>query len=114
LVDQRAVTIDGEGNVYILERRGNALRVVDKHGRIRTLIKPGDITPDLKGPTELQSHALLDHPNFAAVHDSSERSYLYPDKIRVTMSRWSSRVMARYRVRHPKIKPHYLRRRQLS
>ncbi len=53
LVDPRAVTIDGEGNVYILERRGNALRVVDKRGRIRTLIKPGDITPDLNGPKHL-------------------------------------------------------------
>jgi len=53
LVDPRAVAVDGEGNVYILERRGNALRVVDKHGRIRTLIKPGDITPDLKGPKHL-------------------------------------------------------------
>jgi DNA-binding beta-propeller fold protein YncE len=53
LVDPRAVTADAEGNVYILERRGNALRVVDKGGRIRTLIKPGDITPDLNGPKHL-------------------------------------------------------------
>ncbi len=53
LVDPRAVTVDSEGNVYILERRGNALRVVDKSGRIRTLIKPGDITPDLNGPKHL-------------------------------------------------------------
>jgi sugar lactone lactonase YvrE len=53
LVDPRAVTADAEGNVYVLERRGNALRVVDKGGRIRTLIKPGDITPDLNGPKHL-------------------------------------------------------------
>lgn len=53
LVDPRAVTADGEGNVYILERRGNALRVVDKAGRIRTLIKPGDIAPELNGPKHL-------------------------------------------------------------
>ncbi len=53
LVDPRAVTADRDGNVYILERRGNALRVVDKTGRIRTLIKPGDITPDLNGPKHL-------------------------------------------------------------
>jgi sugar lactone lactonase YvrE len=53
LVDPRAVTVDADGNVYILERRGNALRVVDEHGRIRTLIKPGDITPDLNGPKHL-------------------------------------------------------------
>ena len=53
LVDPRAVTADADGNVYILERRGNALRVVDNSGRIRTLIKPGDITPDLNGPKHL-------------------------------------------------------------
>lgn len=53
LVDPRAVTADADGNVYILERRGNALRVVGKDGRIRTLIQPGDITPDLNGPKHL-------------------------------------------------------------
>lgn len=53
LVDPRAVTADAEGNVYVLERRGNALRVVDQGGRIRTLIKPGAITPDLNGPKHL-------------------------------------------------------------
>lgn len=53
LVDPRAVTADANGNVYILERRGNALRVVGKDGRIRTLIKPGDITPDMNGPKHL-------------------------------------------------------------
>jgi DNA-binding beta-propeller fold protein YncE len=41
LVDPRAVTADGKGNVYILERNGNALRVVDAKGRIRTLVGPG-------------------------------------------------------------------------
>lgn len=53
LVDPRAVAADSRGNVYILERRGNALRVVDRQGKIRTLIKPGDITPDLNGPKHL-------------------------------------------------------------
>lgn len=40
LVDPRAVAPDRLGNVYILERNGNALRVVDPFGRIRTLINP--------------------------------------------------------------------------
>jgi sugar lactone lactonase YvrE len=53
LVDPRAVAAGKDGAVYILERGGNALRVVDKLGRIRTLIKPGDITPDMKGPKHL-------------------------------------------------------------
>lgn len=38
LVDPRAVAPDRLGNVYILERGGNALRVVDKNGRIRTVV----------------------------------------------------------------------------
>jgi NHL repeat len=41
LVDPRAVAIDGRGNVYILERGGNALRVVDRSGKIRTVAGNG-------------------------------------------------------------------------
>jgi streptogramin lyase len=52
-VDPRAVAADSKGNVYILERNGNALRVVDRAGKIRTLIRPGSIQPDLKGPKHL-------------------------------------------------------------
>ncbi len=45
LVDPRAVAVDGSGNLYILERSGHALRVVDRTGKIRTLAgtgQPGD------------------------------------------------------------------------
>ncbi len=41
LVDPRAVAVDGRGNVYILERGGHALRVVDRSGKIRTLAGDG-------------------------------------------------------------------------
>jgi sugar lactone lactonase YvrE len=41
LVDPRAVAVDGQGNVYILERSGNALRVVDRAGAIRTVAGTG-------------------------------------------------------------------------
>jgi sugar lactone lactonase YvrE len=41
LVDPRAVTVDANGNIYILERSGHALRVVDAGGRIRTLAGTG-------------------------------------------------------------------------
>lgn len=41
LVDPRAVAIDTESNLYILERNGHALRVVGKDGRIRTVIGTG-------------------------------------------------------------------------
>ena len=45
LVDPRACCVDRKGNVYILERSGHALRVVDPQGKIRTVAgtgKPGN------------------------------------------------------------------------
>jgi sugar lactone lactonase YvrE len=41
LVDPRAACVDRKGNVYILERSGHALRVVDSAGKIRTLAGTG-------------------------------------------------------------------------
>jgi hypothetical protein len=41
LVDPRAVAADAEGRVYILERGGHALRVVDRDGTIRTVVGTG-------------------------------------------------------------------------
>ena len=38
LVDPRAAVVDRKGNLYILERGGHALRVVDRDGRIRTVV----------------------------------------------------------------------------
>jgi sugar lactone lactonase YvrE len=42
LVDPRAVALDDKGNVYILERSGHALRVVDRAGKIRTVAGTGE------------------------------------------------------------------------
>jgi hypothetical protein len=41
LMDPRAVAVDAQGNLYILERNGHALRVVDPAGRIRTVAGNG-------------------------------------------------------------------------
>ncbi len=41
LVDPRAVAVDNLNNVYVLERSGHALRVVEPAGKIRTLIGAG-------------------------------------------------------------------------
>jgi sugar lactone lactonase YvrE len=41
LVDPRAVAVDTRGNLYILERSGHALRVVDPQGSIRTVAGTG-------------------------------------------------------------------------
>jgi sugar lactone lactonase YvrE len=63
LIDPRAACADRKGNVYILERSGHALRVVDPSGKIRTLAgtgKPGNTgdggdarTATLNGPKHL-------------------------------------------------------------
>jgi sugar lactone lactonase YvrE len=42
LVDPRAVIADAKGRVYVLERSGNALRVVDADGTIRTVVGTGE------------------------------------------------------------------------
>lgn len=41
LSDPRAVAADAAGNVYILERNGHALRIVDKSGQVRTVVGTG-------------------------------------------------------------------------
>ena len=38
LVDPRAAVVDRQGNLYILERNGHALRVVGRDGKIRTVV----------------------------------------------------------------------------
>lgn len=42
LVDPRAVTVDATGQIYICERGGHALRVVDRQGIIRTVAGTGE------------------------------------------------------------------------
>lgn len=41
LVDPRAVAANASGEVYIIERSGNAMRVVDRDGKIRTVAGTG-------------------------------------------------------------------------
>lgn len=53
LIDPRAAIFDGMGNLYVLERGGHALRVVDAQGKIRTLIGDGQGDTMLKGPKHL-------------------------------------------------------------
>lgn len=48
LVDPRAAVADSKGNLYVLERGGNALRRVSPDGKIATVVKG-----DLSGPKHL-------------------------------------------------------------
>lgn len=58
LVDPRAATMDSKGNVYVLERGGNALRGVDPAGKIRTLIA---------GPKEAKGAKFLSGPKHLCI-----------------------------------------------
>ena len=69
LFRSRAAAVDDKGNVYILERNGDALRVVDATGKIRTLVgKPstecrdeeGAVPRPLKGPKHLSINPVGD------------------------------------------------------
>ncbi len=77
LVDPRAHAVDKHGNVYILERGGHALRVVDPQGKIRTVIGTGKAgnTGDggearfatLNGP----KHLCIDHDDSVIIADTA-------------------------------------------
>ncbi len=69
LVDPRAATMDSKGNVYILERGGHALRVVDPAGKIKTLVA-GPKGP--KGPKVLSGpkHLCIDGDDNVIIADT--------------------------------------------
>jgi DNA-binding beta-propeller fold protein YncE len=88
LVDPRAVAADSRGNVYILERSGNALRVVDRAGKIRTVAgtgKPGFSgdggdakLAELRGP----KHICVDRDDNVLIADAENnviRKYVAAD-----------------------------------
>lgn len=61
LVDPRACAADPEGNLYILERSGNALRMVSPAGVIRTVVGTGKPGPVTEGPG---TQCTLNSPKF--------------------------------------------------
>lgn len=77
LVDPRAVAADRLGNVYILERNGNALRVVDKEGKIRTVVNAsgkkgatGDGGPALEATMNGPKFICVDKDNSVLIADA--------------------------------------------
>lgn len=77
LVDPRAAAADRDGNVYILERNGNALRVVDKSGRIRTVVNAsgrkgaeGDGGPALEATMSGPKHLCIDRDGSVLIADA--------------------------------------------
>jgi DNA-binding beta-propeller fold protein YncE len=68
LVDPRAVAADRFGNVYVLERSGNALRIVTSAGEIRTIVGTGQ--KGLGGDGASAREATLNGPKHLCVdHD---------------------------------------------
>jgi DNA-binding beta-propeller fold protein YncE len=77
LADPRAVVPDKNGNIYILERGGHALRVVDKQGRIRTVVnasgkagKHGDGGPALEAALNGPKHLCVDRDDSVLIADA--------------------------------------------
>jgi sugar lactone lactonase YvrE len=76
LVDPRAVAADAKGNVYILERVGHALRVVDRDGKIRTIAgtgvagPAGDDGPALAATLRGPKHLCLDRAGDVIIADT--------------------------------------------
>lgn len=76
LVDPRAVAVDAAGNVYILERGGHALRVVEADGKVRTVVGTGKkglsgdggdaLKAELSGP----KHLCIDLENNVLIADT--------------------------------------------
>lgn len=76
LVDPRAAALDSKGNLYILERGGHALRVVDPQGKIRTVAGTGEkglsgddgdaLKAQLNGP----KHLCIDKDDSVIIADS--------------------------------------------
>jgi DNA-binding beta-propeller fold protein YncE len=65
LVDPRAVAVDGQGTVYVLERTGNALRAVNAQGKIRTVVGTGQKGATGDGGKALQ--ATLNGPKHLCI-----------------------------------------------
>jgi sugar lactone lactonase YvrE len=77
LVDPRAAAVDRRGNLYILERNGHALRVVDPQGRIRTVVNAsgkkgatGDSGPALEATMNGPKHLCVDRDDTVLIADA--------------------------------------------
>jgi sugar lactone lactonase YvrE len=80
LFDPRAVAVAKSGDIYILERSGNALRVVDTKGKIRTVVgtgKPGgltDTTNPLEATLKSPKHLCVDKDDNVLIADSDNHA----------------------------------------
>jgi DNA-binding beta-propeller fold protein YncE len=88
LVDPRAVAVDSYGRLYIVERNGHALRVVERNGKIRTVA--GNGTPGFSGDGGPAREALLRGPKHISIDDGD--NVLISDTENHVIRRYSSRT----------------------
>ncbi len=73
LADPRAVAVDSDGHIYILERGGHALRVVDPDGTIRTVVgdgQPGYVDgPGRAARLNMPKHLTVDETGCVFIAD---------------------------------------------
>lgn len=88
LVDPRAVAVDRNNKIYILERGGNALRVVDPNGRIRTVVNQSGLKgihgfngPALDCEMNGPKHIQIDRKNRVLIADAENHQILRYDPI---------------------------------
>jgi sugar lactone lactonase YvrE len=78
LVDPRAVTVDSRGRVYVLERSGNALRIVSPDGKIHTVAGTGEKGfrdgPALEAQFASPKHVCVDDHDNVFIADDSNRA----------------------------------------
>ena len=88
LLDPRAITIDSKGNLYILERGGNALRMVDSGGKIHTVAgtgktgASGDGGPAIQATMNGPKHLCVDLEDNVLIADTENhliRKYMPRD-----------------------------------
>lgn len=94
LVDPRAVAPDRKGNLYILERGGNALRVVDPSGKMYTVVNStgakgnvGDSGPALDARLNGPKHLCVDLLDRVIIADAENHVVLRFDPIDKTTER---------------------------
>ena len=91
LADPRAVAVDSKNNVYVLERGGNALRVVAADGKIKTVVGTGErgtaLGPALETQLGSPKHLAIDALDHVIIADEANRRILKynPEKSDVTI-----------------------------
>ncbi len=77
LVDPRAVAVDSENRIYILERSGHALRIVDKTGKIYTVAGTGEKGfkdgPALEAQFNSPKHLCIDNNDNVIIADDQNQ-----------------------------------------